>query len=755
MDLKGAILRNFYEVGTLVTQPNPEEFFSLKVPHYQRPYKWDKERVEQLILDWFDNKNSSEDSDQDYFAGAVVTVADPKKYEEHSLIDGQQRITTLFLTNYINFIVIRALILSEIDRKRCGRIESLSEALRQSAKFLFRDQSIVNNFEKAAEKIKEYSDDDKMDELHDNDPDNPAKEFYDLLWMPQFTFSEYEDPTIYKRAVTKLLEQKIHPNALNLHYDRTSFNSSLVKTLSHFHLDISSSTPKIEPFILDEEFMSGSEKVYTAALVSIVETFTSLIPKDATTRTYLPQMHNLITDFLNQIKLCVIQTGATDDAYTLFEVMNDRALELDDLDLIKNQFFKEFVQKNKLLSEDSIDQQIQALDKQWGDDIFNHANMRSQDKKLVTYFTTVFLTGDVSTTNNRNEKYRIYLSDYLKEQEEYDSNKIHRDFNIFQVCFELIKILKLPLQRREAESLVAEYDTNSTDFKKAMFFLNALKQDGVISGLVNFLLKSISKFNPSFETKFSCNFIKLLLDKNYQDENTIKEYLPRLDSKELGKVKESLIKIQKQSKSFWITSLMSPNAEAPRDLAKMIIKSNNISENPNDLEVIMPLYDKFDLKGKFTEWLKQWNYEKDHIFKIKTLFARLLKFDLQEGQLVDTPVKMMIDESQIRSLDLDHLVAINLGDDGIFSFDNEDRDLYIHSLGNMMPLPKKENIQKSDYPLEKSLKYYELSGLSKHFLLDEIKELLKSVNNSEINQLTFFSKRKEDLINYFNEIVIR
>ena len=42
MDLKGAILRNFYNVGTLVTQPTPEEFFSLKVPHYQRPYKWDK-----------------------------------------------------------------------------------------------------------------------------------------------------------------------------------------------------------------------------------------------------------------------------------------------------------------------------------------------------------------------------------------------------------------------------------------------------------------------------------------------------------------------------------------------------------------------------------------------------------------------------------------------------------------------------------------------------------------------------------------
>lgn len=41
---------------------------------------------------------------------------------------------------------------------------------------------------------------------------------------------------------------------------------------------------------------------------------------------------------LEHIKFCVIITGNENDAYTLFEVLNDRALDIEDLDLIKNLF---------------------------------------------------------------------------------------------------------------------------------------------------------------------------------------------------------------------------------------------------------------------------------------------------------------------------------------------------------------------------------------------------------------------------------
>ena len=65
------------------------------MPNYQRPYSWDKERVEQL---WYDileaYKNNVEDNsiDPNYFLGSVVVVKKPTYFE---VVDGQQRLTTL------------------------------------------------------------------------------------------------------------------------------------------------------------------------------------------------------------------------------------------------------------------------------------------------------------------------------------------------------------------------------------------------------------------------------------------------------------------------------------------------------------------------------------------------------------------------------------------------------------------------------------------------------------------------------------
>lgn len=66
-----------------------------QMPIYQRPYSWDKERVEQL---WYDileaYKNNVEDKtiDPNYFLGSVVVV---KKANHYEVVDGQQRLTTL------------------------------------------------------------------------------------------------------------------------------------------------------------------------------------------------------------------------------------------------------------------------------------------------------------------------------------------------------------------------------------------------------------------------------------------------------------------------------------------------------------------------------------------------------------------------------------------------------------------------------------------------------------------------------------
>ncbi|CAM5211080.1 hypothetical protein OURE66S_02689 [Oligella ureolytica] len=777
MDLKGAVLRNFYGVGTLVTESTPTETFSLKVPHYQRPYKWNAESVGLLINDWKDNRKISTDNALDYFAGAVVTVA-RQDAKEHSLIDGQQRVTTLFLANYINFILIRYLILFDIKEGHCGKIESLSERLNDSAKFLFRDEALVKEFADTAKFIKGYSDDDKMALLHKSikqyeeddskfDSVNPIDMFYDLLWLrkPKLDIVNGKiDEIELKKSTVNFLSTRIKEDSLNLHYDRASYNTSLAKVLIHFYIDSSSG---ILPKVIDEENMSESELVYTIALKKILLEFKTITPvsPEESLKKYIFNIHQMITSFLSQVKLCVIQTGAVDDAYTLFEVMNDRALALDDLDLIKNQFFKEFVQKNTLLDDIALDLEIQSLEKQWGDCIFNHRKARDQDKKLVSYLGTVFLTGNETISNKRNEKYRVFLNDdYFKNNSSYELNDIQRDFNVFQICFELINELDLPYNKRENISLGVEYDSQSTEFKKTVYFLNALKQDGVLSGLINFVLKTIAIFtdvrssnNPltqsAFELDFSIKFIKLLLVNGINIEKIKKTY-PNYSNKTIEEIFKAVDIVQKQSKIIGTTSMMASNADIPRDLAKEIIEKYSLQSGVinQSMRAIMP-GDTADLKVKFKQWLNNWSYERDSSFRLKTLFAKLLKFDLKGNSLVQTPIIITINTNLIEELELDHLVPQNSKFKSVISLEDADSEHYMHSIANMMPLPKKENVQKSNYPLEESLKFYEDSGLSKHFLLDDLQQLLTEVKDGSINSSKFFSKRKELLIGYFEQIM--
>lgn len=71
-----------------------------RIPEYQRPYVWDKDQVSELLDDVMTARVSNPDSQ--YFLGSMVLRKKEKedgatKYEEFDLLDGQQRLTTLFL----------------------------------------------------------------------------------------------------------------------------------------------------------------------------------------------------------------------------------------------------------------------------------------------------------------------------------------------------------------------------------------------------------------------------------------------------------------------------------------------------------------------------------------------------------------------------------------------------------------------------------------------------------------------------------
>ncbi|MCR6577872.1 DUF262 domain-containing protein [Campylobacter insulaenigrae] len=66
-----------------------------EIPPYQRLYEWNKEQIQTLLNDI--KTKFDEDKNKEYFIGNVVVS---KKDDKYLLIDGQQRLTTLFLIGF-------------------------------------------------------------------------------------------------------------------------------------------------------------------------------------------------------------------------------------------------------------------------------------------------------------------------------------------------------------------------------------------------------------------------------------------------------------------------------------------------------------------------------------------------------------------------------------------------------------------------------------------------------------------------------
>lgn len=90
-----------------------------RIPEYQRPYVWGKDQINDLLDDIsFAQQN---DDKSEYFLGSIVfqtKTNDSGNYQEDDLLDGQQRLTTLFLI----IAVIRDLTENEQLKTTCKEI---------------------------------------------------------------------------------------------------------------------------------------------------------------------------------------------------------------------------------------------------------------------------------------------------------------------------------------------------------------------------------------------------------------------------------------------------------------------------------------------------------------------------------------------------------------------------------------------------------------------------------------------------------
>lgn len=731
MDLKGAEIRNFYLLTDGMPGQNNESSFmpeNIKIPHYQRPYKWNSDNIEKLIDDW---NNEAGDS---YFSGSIVTVNEIEK-QHHSLIDGQQRYTTIFLTNFVRFLLCRVTIRQAIAENKVINISALLDSLIHSSKFLICN----HDNEKTTFNQELLSLRDKIMSPFEDGEEQPDLDAIQLSYAKAINLPTcVEEDVNYSNLHSELLLNLLSSKQLKMSYDRSSFNKSLINVLSRIYITLSNqSNPKLN--IIDEDKFSDVEKIYVEAIQTIFNKFYN-VSNNKQTFFKAKSIIDTMTQFLNEIKLCVVQTGNPDDAYTLFEVLNDRSLALDDLDLIKNQFYKTYVIKNPLLNSDQIDILLQKLDDLWVDNIFS--NCTESSKKLITYLAVTYLTGSTTITHSKSKDCREAVNNYLKKKNSYTEKEIIRDFNIFKTCKTLIETSKVMSKTTDIRALKSEYSTQDSVLSKTIHFLIALKQEGVLAGLTCYLLNVI-RLNKINITSFNSPSDKLEIFEPVH----MKEILTSLLSNERDNI------VEKESQKIWQCSMLSKSANRPREYAVALIKSNNVSTSTIDTPLINYVND-IDCIKEFKDWVNNWKYG-DNQLKARLLFAKLIQLKPSDGAintLEKATISLNLTEDNIVKLQLDHMEASNIDEKcPELYFQNEEREFFVNGFGNMMPLPSKENQQKSNKPFKNSFYYIEQAGIPKsHFLYTTTKELYDKYKDGDgIPSTKMFTERKELLQEYF------
>lgn len=143
-----------------------------RIPSYQRPYVWEKDQIFNLLDDITNAYIRDEKSE--YFLGSLVLQEKENKgYQDFDILDGQQRLTTLFLIT----AVIRDLTENEDRKKTCqesifrngNKDDNIPERLRIIFDIRDEVQDFVNTYvkkngETLSEKIKDIAGDKKQNQ---------------------------------------------------------------------------------------------------------------------------------------------------------------------------------------------------------------------------------------------------------------------------------------------------------------------------------------------------------------------------------------------------------------------------------------------------------------------------------------------------------------------------------------------------------------------------------------------------------------
>ena len=772
MDLKGAEIRNIKDLCKEMrySSSNKEKPLKINIPYYQRPYKWDEEHIKTLIKDFYTNKekfnkNKSDKQDAGYFVGSVVLVQrkDRKDGEQCyvcDVIDGQQRLTTIFLLNYLKLLLLRAYIEEYITLRRCNRLETRLKEFKECYTLFDTDTYNCGNINKLYAEICG-----KLDLLDTMERESQDGEYDEILSLYQKRVGlpegekDLTDMNQYKETYLDKMKVMMSNVKIALQYSRESYNDKLKEALSRVFVQVSHvKSPDLN--VIEGKKDEIIDQYITAMRYEFEELKGYAFKEGNAPLENASSMIDAIDDMVENIKYCVIMTGNTNDAYTLFEVLNDRALAIDDLDLIKNLFYEQYCDSaiSSKVEDAVIDKNIEELDKIWGDEIFTE---KSSINKLISCFGAIYLTADTEISVTENSRYReVIKKEYFEKRysdKEYSYKNVFNDITIYYMIKKIIEIYDLS-NPRKSEAVIDAENSNKSITYITFHLLNAVKCKMVMPALTNIILKKyIDNYADGGEEKIDIDdfekYIKSLENLNQT------EY----DKAEFEDIHKCAFKI-------WQAAVLAGEYNIPRDIAKKIIENVSVSGyNVSNTDAIFANAQE-DLIKRFSRWTSDWKHSSssDKDLRVKVLFMNLLRTK-KEGQKLKFTVGHYTFSTN--NLQLDHLDPKEINEfcrENYFQPEDEHqpREDWVNGLGNFMLLDANNNSSKNNNPLYMALDHYDGLTSPEHWLISEIKELLNDEKYSKSVSVVgkkdfrvpierFFTTRKERLRRYFLAVLTR
>lgn len=742
MDLKGAKIRNIHRLCAKIEEELKKPL-SINVPFYQRPFSWGEEEINKLISDYYQyiENVKSDRQTKSYFAGSIVTVIkDGNEY--HDLIDGQQRITTLFLTNYIIFLLLRVYISQLIMHRKTPWLDSALQNLVEVVSNLFKNKKnseLHNIREHIMNQIADIEgEEDEEDTEREEKYNKVLTNFHNITYLPDPEIMLDNDS--YNTNYIAKQNDLFSKFELSLRYSRDAFNENLKKVLKNIKIHLTNTSG---PYLhITDETINHDKQLsqYKCAIDVIYSNFyyygftnkKGNIKSLSKTELIVENMNK----FIDNIEFCIIQTGSINDAYTLFEVLNDRSLALNDLDLIKNLFYKHFCQ-NTTEDEYQVNSYIEELEELWNGRAFK-LNDPDYYKKLVSFFSTIFLTGNSEINYNEREKYRNTIEKYLKENynlsknKEYTYNKIYSEFSIMFLVRVLLEKANIQHNKRAQNALDAENNFSSIIYR-ALHLLNGMKQYKIMSAIINLILITFFSENNSIKAKSFDNFLHEVFS-HESPSNSNRNYL------------------YKASSQLWRLTLLAENYKIPLQFSKQIIFSNYYNSSINEAELSADMLD--EAKKQYKEWTNTWQKNINDDFKVKILFLNLLKVNKVNNKLVrcnaekrfNNPENIQLDHIEPQQIDSNHLSFY------FMPTNPEERSRHINQIGNLILMDAYHNNRKSNSPAYNIFNYLDKSGLGENswWVTTELKEYLNYYSDqNNVPTENFFLERKSLLRKYF------